>query len=197
MPDEGILKAEQRVREMNRMTQQYAERGSRYMQNMMARRNAVPNRAAHPSDSGTRFEPAVPPRENSGQAANPPQIGSVGNDSQIRGGNDRNSSCGKNNLPNGNSRGINTQALHMQNPCGQRNDPPPKPPAPAPPPPIPEPPCEPTHEQKKSAPSIPIPDILSGFGIDSEQLLLIALMYLLIREKADFKLILALGYLIL
>ncbi|MBP1560620.1 MAG: hypothetical protein J6C96_05170 [Oscillospiraceae bacterium] len=37
---------------------------------------------------------------------------------------------------------------------------------------------------------------LSKFNLDSEKLMIIALMYLLIKEKADIKLVLALGYLL-
>ena len=119
MADQGILRAEQRVREMNRMTQHYTEQGNRYMQNITA--------------PPPRFEPMIHP------------------------GQDR----------------------------------------PAPPEPIPEPHPEqrpePKHRgqsQKKDPGSI-LP------GIEGDKLLLIALIYLLIKENADIKLILAIAYLLL
>lgn len=189
MPNEGILKAEQRVREMNRVTQQYAEQGSRYMRNMR-QRNA--NRQSSPvPDSGTRFEPAVPPLKNSGQVAGQPPA----NGSPIRGETDR---------QNGSSRDTRNMHKNMQEHRDTRNNRQPQNMnVPAAPPPISEPRNEPPREQNVPAPprcekdTADPSDIFSGLGIDSEQLMLIALMYLLIREKADLKIILALGYLIL
>lgn len=170
MPNEGILKAEQRVREMNRVTQQYAEQGSRYMRNMR-QRNA--NRQSSPvPDSGTRFEPAVPPLKNSGQVAGQPPA----NGSPIRGETDR---------QNGSSRDTRNMHKNMQEHRDTRNNRQPQN--------MNVPAAPPRCEKDTADPS----DIFSGLGIDSEQLMLIALMYLLIREKADLKIILALGYLIL
>lgn len=42
-----------------------------------------------------------------------------------------------------------------------------------------------------------ITSLFSGFGMDGEKLMIMLIMYILIKEKADLKLILALGYLIL
>ena len=110
MPDRGILQAEQRVREMNRMTQQYVSQGNRYMQNM----NVPP----------PRFEPM--PVHNNGQ-----------------------------------------------------NSPSPSEP-------------RPEHREHRQNSSRPVP-----LGIEGDKLLLMALIYLLIKENADIKLIAALGYLLL
>ncbi|MCH5192871.1 MAG: hypothetical protein J1F11_02845 [Oscillospiraceae bacterium] len=115
MPDRGILQAEQRVREMNRMTQHYAEQGSRYMQSI-----SVPP---------PRFEPM--PIHNNGQDS--PSV------------------------------------------------------------PEPRPGQHPEHREHRNS-SRPAP---APFGIESDKLLLMALIYLLIKENADIKLIIALGYLLL
>ena len=229
MPDDGILKAEQRVREMNRMAQQYAEQGNRYMQNIqnMRRRNAEMSQNHSASDSGTRFEPVSSPQENSGQAGNSTHIGNNGNGSYNSHSNRQNGSPvrsgvryqnfpnGRSDAQNGNSRNMQTVNNNTPNHNGQRNSRQPQsmPVTPPPPPPVPEPEPEydPPREQtqtnsaqsqnsqqsQQENDSLPVPDIFSGLNTDSEQLLLLALIYLLIREKADFKLILALCYLIL
>ena len=45
--------------------------------------------------------------------------------------------------------------------------------------------------------NISVPDYLSGAGIDSDKLLILALMILLAKDGADIKLLLALGYILL
>lgn len=106
MNDNGISRAQQRVKEMNRMAQQYVRQGNNYM-NGSNRQQVQP-----------RFEPALNP-----------------------------------------------------------------PPVPEHKPVIPSPPKqEPVRKQ---------------FNLDNEKLLIILIMYLLIKEKADIKLIAALGYLLL
>lgn len=101
MSNKEIFNAEQRVREMNRMTRQYIHQGGNYMDN----RQAPP-----------RFEAAVKPSPAPEHASSPPL----------------------------------------------RNEP------------------------RRMQPSI-----------DNEKLLIILIMYLLIKEKTDIKLIAALGYLLL
>ena len=106
MNDNGISRAERRVKEMNRMAQQYVRQGNNYMANI-SRQQVQP-----------RFEPAPKP------------------------------------------------------------------------PPVPErkpiPPAPPKQEA-----------VRPQFSFDNEKLLIILIMYLLIKEKADIKLIAALGYLLL
>ena len=119
MPDHGIIQAEQRVREMNRMTRQYAEQGRRYMQNM----NAPP----------TRFEPMGHPQNSPSPSEARPE---------------------------------------------QHRD------------------SRPANVHSNGVPRTSQPG-LAPFGIESDKLLLMALIYLLIKENADIKLILALGYLLL
>ena len=126
MPDHGILQAEQRVREMNRMTRQYAEQGNRYIQSMTA--------------PPTRFEPMH-----------------------------------------------SVQHLGRSAPAVSGQDSPPPPPP------------EHSHSSGSSDSTVSIGS-RQGFnflGIEIDKLILIALIYLLIKENADIKLILALGYLLL
>ena len=139
MPENNnsVERAEQRVREMDRVTRQLSEQGNRYMRDMQNRRtaNAVPreNQNIHNApprrqigNMGTRFEPVEKER-------NVPQISQAEKAAEL-----------------------------------------------------------PKHEEK------PAPQkAAQNQGIDGEKLLLIALMYLLMTENADIKLILAIGYLIL
>lgn len=104
MSDNGIFRAEQRVKEMNRMAQQYVRQGNNYM-------NSASHRQPPP-----RFEPVPKP-----------------------------------------------------SPAPEHK-------------PAPPPKQEPSRMQ---------------FSLDNEKLLIILIMYLLIKEKADIKLIAALGYLLL
>lgn len=113
MNENGIFRAEQRVKEMNRMAQQYVRQGNSYM-NSNNRQQVQP-----------RFEPAV--------QSPPPK------------------SCQQ------------SERKSVQQPA-----PPPK--------------------QECSRPQ---------FMLDNEKLLIILIMYLLIKEKADIKLIAALAYLLL
>ncbi|MDE5859691.1 MAG: hypothetical protein K2H23_04830, partial [Oscillospiraceae bacterium] len=186
------------------------------------RRNAEMSQNRSAADSGTRFEPVSSPQENSGQAGNSTHIGNNGNGSYNSHSNRQNGSPvrsgvryqnfpnGRSDAQNGNSRNMQTANNNTQNHNGQRNSRQPQnmPVMPPPPPPVHEPEYDPPREQTQtnsSQPqqsqqengSLPVPDIFSGLNTDSEQLLLLALIYLLIREKADFKLILALCYLIL
>ena len=134
MPDRGILQAEQRVREMNRMTQHYAEQGNLYMQNMNSAHIPPP-----------RFEPmGHPVRREQEQALL----------EQVHNHNDADA-----------SKDENDPHKHEQH---RNND-------------------------RPAAMASPV----NFLGIENDKLLLIAIMYLLIKENADIKLILALGYLLL
>lgn len=113
---DSLTRAEQRVKEMNLLTQQYLEQGNRYIRNRC-------QQAARP-----RFEP-VPP-------------------------------------------------------CKPE-------PVPVPPPP---PPREQITPPQKSG---GISDFLGIRGLDDEKLLIIAIAFILIKEKADTKLLIALLYLIM
>ena len=155
MSEHGLAQAEQRVREMNRVTRQYAEQGNRFMQQQMLRTQNSQNtqnaqnvqNVQSPQNNQTRFERVVPENNTYGGRQNAPK---------------------QNGVP--------------QRPSGI--------PAPASPP-APEPPAkesEPRRDQMLFG---------SAFQFDNEKLMILLILYLLIKEKADIKLILALGYLLL
>ncbi|MCM1329050.1 MAG: hypothetical protein NC253_06360 [Ruminococcus sp.] len=142
MPENNnsIERAEQRVREMDRVTRQFSERGNRYMRDMQNRTgNGVPNgnKNVHNApyagrgSTGTRFEPI----ERKKDAA----------EEKI--------------LPKNSEKKAAQNVQKNGAGGGARNVP--------------------------------------QTGIDGEKLLLMALLYLLMTENADIKLILAIGYLIL
>lgn len=146
MPDNNTVeRAEQRVREMDRVTRQFSEQGNRYMQQMMNTRRTQNMR-------NIRDAVPVPEQENGAH----------------------------NNVPRAGKNGTRFE------PVERKRD-------------------EPKKEVPKSTEK-PVPKIGTAntsvhnsqpAGIDGEKLLLIALMYLLLAENADIKLILAIGYLIL
>ncbi|MBD5146243.1 MAG: hypothetical protein HDT21_10120 [Ruminococcus sp.] len=148
MSEHGLAQAEQRVREMNIVTRQYAEQGNRFMQQQMLRTQNTQNQqngqnGQNPHNNQTRFERVVPENNTYGGRQNTPK---------------------QNGAP--------------QRPSGI--------PAPAPQPPAEE------HEPRKDQMLFG-----SGFQFDNEKLMILLILYLLIKEKADIKLILALGYLLL
>lgn len=114
MNGNGIVSAEQRVREMNRMTQQYVRQGNSFMQQNNQR----------PRQEQPRFEQVC-------RTPQPPE---------------------------------RQQSV-------------------------------PDNVPKKTSPAQTAP--LQGFVMDNEKLLILLIIYLLIKEKADIKLIAALGYLLL
>lgn len=152
--DNGIMEAEQRVREMNRVTRQYSEQGNRFLRSMRE-----PPQAGQPRQ--VRFEPAAPApiQEKRGQ-----------DNTSAAGQRVRNR---QNSPPSTAAKTAN--AAH---------------------PPENIPPAVPENKNRSnihnSGPMM-FPDLTA----DSEKLMLLLLMYLLIREKADIKLLLALGYLLL
>lgn len=152
MSEHGLAQAEQRVREMNRMTRQYAEQGNRFMQQQMLRTQNTQNaqnvqNVQNPQNNQTRFERVVPENNTYGGRQNAPK---------------------QNGAP--------------QRPSGI--------PAPAP-----QPASEPPAKEREPRRD---PQLFgSGFQFDNEKLMILLILYLLIKEKADIKLILALGYLLL
>ncbi len=141
MSENGIREAEQRVREMNRVTRQYAEQGNRYLQNIRTPpHSSTQQQPPRNVQRAARFEPAVKAEPQSGQ-----------------GGTAQNNSS-QNVAPNtqsNNNHNLYNKEIHNNVPM--------------------------------------LPDL----KIDNEKLMILLLMYLLMREKADIKLILALGYLLL
>ena len=51
--------------------------------------------------------------------------------------------------------------------------------------------------KEKAAPLGMIDNLLSAFNMDKDRMLLLGILFLLIREKANFKLILAIGYILM
>lgn len=136
MSEQGLLQAEQRVREMNRVTSRYTEQGNRFMQQNMR-------------NNQTRFEQVRPD----------------------------NNTYGKDKI--GIPRQQNRQVMQtIQTPQSVQQ----------------EPPVQNRPAETPRTASLPF---LSDLNLDGEKLMIILIMYLLIKEKADIKLILALGYLLL
>lgn len=141
MSEQGLLQAEQRVREMNRVTSRYTEQGNRFMQQNMR-------------NNQTRFEQVSP---------------------------DNNTySKDRNEAPRQQNRQV-TQTVQTPQPVRQ------------------EPPAQSITGQNRppERPQTASLPFLSDLNLDGEKLMIILIMYLLIKEKADIKLILALGYLLL
>lgn len=149
MSEHGLAQAEQRVREMNRVTRQYAEQGNRFMQQQMLRTQNTQNvqNVQSPQNNQTRFERVVPENPSGGR-----------------------------------------QNAQKQNCAPQRPSPVP---AAQNPPPAPEASAKERGAQRDRTLFGP------GFQFDNEKLMILLILYLLIKEKADIKLILALGYLLL
>lgn len=170
MSENGIMQAEQRVREMNMMARQFNEQGNRFMQqrqtaqpvqSAQSARPMQPLRNAQAASRGTspqrqqttRFEPVEP---NAGR-----QVGTY----------------------NPAGKGGNFSSPRFENTKPVRSPDPPAPP-------------EPRNVPRESPPA-DLSSLFSGFSMDGEKLMIMLMMYLLIKEKADIKIILALGYLLL
>lgn len=141
MSEQGLLQAEQRVREMNRVTSRYTEQGNRFMQQNMR-------------NNQTRFEQVSP---------------------------DNNTySKDRNEAPRQQNRQV-THTVQTTQPVRQ------------------EPPAQSITGQNRPTerPQTASLPFLSDLNLDGEKLMIILIMYLLIKEKADIKFILALGYLLL
>ena len=152
--DNGIMEAEQRVREMNRVTRQYSEQGNRFLRSMRE-----PPQAGQPRQ--VRFEPAAPApiQEKRGQDNTPAagqRMRNRQNSPPSTAAKAANAAHPPENIPPAVLENKNRSNVHNSGP-------------------------------------MMFPDLTA----DSEKLILLLLMYLLIREKADIKLLLALGYLLL
>lgn len=158
MPDNNTVeRAEQRVREMDRLTRQFSEQGNRYMRNMQNMRN---RNTANVINAVTD--------------ANAANTGSASDSRSER----------ANNIPRSNSRGTRFEPVEKIKNVPQIKE-------------LPKKEAENAAVQNKACTANKGIRNSKNQGIDGEKLLLIALMYLLITENADIKLILAIGYLIL
>lgn len=170
---DSYSRAERRVKEMNLLAQQYLEQGNRYMKNRMAQ---------------PRFEPAAPSDlisqnilpENLQQSNQ--QNNFVHNQKNIHSNNlqtEIQPDLRQNNIRH------NQQNIQQNNlPHNQHNFQPPPPPPPEP--------CNnmPVNEHKSGG-------FLSICGLNDEKLIIMLILVLLVNEKADIKIILALGYLLI
>lgn len=150
MPENNTVeRAEQRVREMDRLTRQFSEQGNRYMRNMQ-------NMRSRNTANAVTVETVPDSRDG------------VHNNPQVRG--------------QVSKTGTRFEPVERKREVPQKETKTPK------------------REEKtvpKNITQRAVGRSLQNQGIDGEKLLLIALMYLLITENADIKLILAIGYLIL
>ena len=148
----SISAAEERVKEMNRLTGQYLEQSNRYI-NQRNSRNMLP-----------RFETMQ------GRAVQNSNI--IQNNNTMR----------NNMVRNGNNAVRSNNSANGRNNGGMRNNN-----------------SNNTPQQNKCSMSPPQQNGIFGFlsGTESDRILLMALMAILLKEKADMKLILALGYILL
>lgn len=145
MSENGILQAEQRVREMNRVARQYSEQGNRYLQQQSLQQNR-----RNQQGQNMRSAPASQRQQNMHTRFEPMR-----------------------------QDGQNDGTYNIR----EKNDPP-------------EPPAAENPPERKSS-RTDVFSILSDFKMDNEKLMIMLIMYILIKEKADIKLILSLGYLLL
>lgn len=135
MTNNDIERAEQRVREMNRMAQQYSEKGNSFMRQRF-----------QPPQGQPRFE------QIKHSSANGHDVRAL------------QQNINRSNTPQESARNMQSNTLSEKAP----------------------------RSEVFTGGNFG----LAGSALDNEKLLIILIMYLLIREKADMKLILALGYLL-
>lgn len=183
MSEQGLIQAERRVREMNRVTRQYTEQGNRFMQQIQQVQNMRNNQ--------TRFEQVIPNNNNNtynsgNNVPQNPQMQKMQNGGRRQQNmqtvqsaqtvqNTQNVQNGQNaqyaqNRQTVRSEADGCSAAAKNYPAGN------------------------TQAWNGAAGMLPL---LSDLNLDGEKLMIILIMYLLIKEKADIKLILALGYLLL
>lgn len=172
MSEQGLIQAERRVREMNRVTRQYTDQGNRFMQQIQQVQNMRNNQ--------TRFEQVVPNNNTYNSGNNVPQ------NPQMQ------------KMQNGGRRQQNMQTVQsaqtVQNTQNVQNRQTVRSEADGCSAAAKNYPAGNTQAWNGAAGMLPL---LSDLNLDGEKLMIILIMYLLIKEKADIKLILALGYLLL
>lgn len=181
--NKSITMAEKRVGEMNKLTQGLLEQSNRYFQ----QRNQPKSAQNRPSAQDKQFQDrsSAPPRQNMPQNVpnrNIPMQNSMPN-AQLQ----RQNVPFRNNPPRNMQRNAPNQPQKPRFEAVGNNRP--SPPQQFAPPPRPEPPKPPSREPNKQGSLLPIP-------IDSDTALIAALAAVLVKEKADTKLILALLYIL-
>lgn len=190
MSEQGLIQAERRVREMNRVTRQYTEQGNRFMQQLQQARQG--QQMQNMRSNQTRFEQVVPNNtyDHNGNNGNNAANGAQG--SQNPQGQNGGQRRGPHNARNAQAAQTMQAAQNFQNQqavrfeaapqnTGDRNYP------------AENAPVRNRSQGNSTAGMLPF---LSDMNLDGEKLMIILIMYLLIKEKADIKLILALGYLL-
>lgn len=181
--NKSITMAEKRVGEMNKLTQGLLEQSNRYFQ----QRNQPKSAQNRPSAQDKQFQDrsSAPPRQNMPQ--------NVPNRNILMQNSMPNAQLQRQNVPFRNNPPRNMQMNAPNQPqkprfeaVGNSRQ---RPPQQFAPPPSPEPPKPPSHEPNKQGSLLPIP-------IDSDTALIAALAAVLVKEKADTKLILALLYIL-
>lgn len=176
----SITRAEKRVGEMNRLTQGFLEQSNRYLQQRSQPQSAQSRQPTQNMQSQSR--PSAPPRQNYQQ--NVPNRNNAAPNSQ---------DPQRQNVPFRNNSPRNMQRVPQNQPqrprfeaVGNSRQ---RPPQQFAPPPSPEPPKPPDREPNMLDSLLPIP-------INSDTAIIAALAAVLMKEKADAKLILALLYIL-
>ncbi len=181
--NKGITMAEKRVGEMNKLTQGLLEQSNRYLR----QRNQPQSAQTRPSPQDKQFQnrPSAPPRQNTLQ--NVPNRNIPMQNFMPNGQLQRQNVPFRNNSPRTMQRNAPNQPQKPRfEAVGNGRQ---SPPQQFIPPPRPEPPKPPSREPNKQGSLLPIP-------IDSDTALIAALAAVLVKEKADTKLILALLYIL-
>lgn len=176
----SITRAEKRVGEMNRLTQGFLEQSNRYFQQRSQPQSVQSSQPTQNMQSQSR--PSAPPRQNYQQ--NVPNRNNAAPNSQ---------DPQRQNVPFRNNFPRNMQRVPQNQPqrprfeaVGNSRQ---RPPQQFVPPPRPEPPKPPDREPNMLDSLLPIP-------INSDTAIIAALAAVLMKEKADAKLILALLYIL-
>lgn len=174
--NKSITMAEKRVGEMNKLTQGLLEQSNRYFQQRNQPQSAQNRPSAPPPQNVQQNMPQNVPNRNI------PMQNFMPN-SQFQ----RQNVPFRNNSPRNMQRNTPNQPQKPRFEAVGNNRP--SPPQQFAPPPRPEPPKPPSREPNKQGSLLPIP-------IDSDTALIAALVAVLVKEKADTKLILALLYIL-
>lgn len=196
----GITRAEKRVGEMNRLTQGYLEQSNRYLQ-QRSQPQSAPSRQP-PQNMQPQSRPSAPSRQNYPQNVpnrnNAAQDRSAQNYATQQNFTPQNPAMNsqdqqRQNVPFRNNSTRNMQRVQQNQPqrprfeaVGNSRQ---RPPQQFVPPPRPEPPKPPNREPNRLDSLLPIP-------INSDTAIIAALAAVLMKEKADAKLILALLYIL-
>ena len=185
----GVTRAEKRVGEMNRLTQGYLEQSNRYLQQRSQPQSAQIRQP--PQNMQSQSRPSAPSRQNYPQ--NVPNRNNATQNHAAQNFTPNDQDPQRQNVPFRNNSLRNMQRVPQNQPqrprfeaVGNSRQ---RPPQQFAPPPRPEPPKPPNREPNRLDSLLPIP-------INSDTAIIAALAAVLMKEKADAKLILALLYIL-